>query len=117
MRETSPGWLWGGRWGLRSRQGVLLELPGHSLLPFPPLHGTAKDRGLSPFAVLKPFGSTGTSQGKQLLLLSSPQPAAQHNHGQRDSVELPHLPGSSQGRHLRAALPAPVLRGLHPALG
>nr|XP_021147919.1 uncharacterized protein LOC110361186 [Columba livia] len=30
---------------------------------------------------LNTFGSTGTGQGKQLLLFSSPQPTEEHNHG------------------------------------
>ena len=51
------------------------------------------------------------------LILSSPQPAAERKHGRGDRVELPRLLRCSEGRCLRAAMPTPVLPGLHPALG
>lgn len=89
--SVPPGWPWGGRWGSWSREGVLLEGPGRSLL-----RSSARDSERPwPLSLLQratPFGSAGASEGEQLLILSSPQPAAEREHGHGDGVELPHLP-------------------------
>ena len=93
--NVPPGRPWGGRWGSGSREGVLLEGPGHFFLPCPPLCSPGQRVTVASL----PFAACNTLWQRQRqgrgaapqLVLSSPQPAAERQHGHGDRVELPHL--------------------------